>query len=262
MSQGFTPANVTAGTGLHQRITSAAVAVTATSTGTLSGPIGFQYAWAVVSNSSPWIMSATGSDGTRTILPYSADLVVPSSAGVTYTMSAPPGSTIAGTGQNPYVQADWYVLGSPQPPGAFPYSLTTQAITAAIAAQASQTVVVASLGAFGYNFVSAGRLAEARFVLTTSAAAGSRQLSMILIDPNTAVIYKAGASATQGPTLTGQYYFFEGAPFTSSTPTGEPLQCFIPFPNIAVGVGWNIAAEIINKDVADTVSLDLVLSGS
>lgn len=113
-----------------------AIAVTATSSGTLKGPQGYTYGWAIVSNGSPWFMNITDALGVRTILPYTADLAVPAAAGIPYIMQAPPGGAI--TPANPFIQVDWFVAGGGRPSSTFPYALTSQAITGTIQAQQGQ----------------------------------------------------------------------------------------------------------------------------
>lgn len=111
-----------------------ATLVTASSAGIAKGPQGFQFSAALVSNASPWVVAISGLEGTKTLQPYTADLIHPPAAGLPYAYAVPPGgSATAPPGAATYQQIDWFVAGGGDPQGTFPIALTSLAVAAAIA---------------------------------------------------------------------------------------------------------------------------------
>lgn len=111
--------------------------------GTLSPPgAGGPWGWAVVTNSSPWLVVVVGP---KTLQPWSTDLVQLLGQSLPYSVSTPPaGSVTPPDGAAIYLQADWYPARAVPPSGTWPLALTAQAVAFALAAQVKTQQFVVS----------------------------------------------------------------------------------------------------------------------
>ena len=84
------------------------------------------YAWAVVTNNSPWVFTVNSAQGTTSINPYTIDMLPSTPSGqLQGYMSIPPGgAATAPSGQLTFVQVDWYLASGAEPPGSYPVAIT------------------------------------------------------------------------------------------------------------------------------------------
>jgi hypothetical protein len=164
------------------------VAVTAASSGQITPPQGGAYAWTVVSNASPWTMTLSTAQGSKTLLPYTSDICVPTSSGMSFVMSVPPGGTSAApaTAVACY-QVDWFLAGGSPPPGTFPVSLTAAALSSVTVGGISSEVV-AIIGA-GYQPFTAYQLPSWAVSIQLSWGSGSSFANLSVQGNNTGQLY-------------------------------------------------------------------------
>lgn len=230
---------LTTNTGTPQGLSGAPVAVTPTSQGVLPGPIGYQLGWAVVNNSTPYLMTVVGVEGQNTIQPFFADVVRPTSVGLAYTMTPPPGPVALLP--NPFVQVDWYVAGGGQPPGIFPYPLTSAALGVVQApvqlissnAVTATTITQSVTGTLGTNAVGA------MIAIQTGASANDTIFNAFL---------NPGSFALEPTTLNFRKHHSDQGPsrFQLFGPPGSVVT--VQYSSVAGTVGVTIDLYTINSD--------------
>lgn len=263
MSQTLNPRQIPSAGAAHG-VPTPSVAVTSTQAGTLTSPQGFTSGWTVVSNASPWLMTVTGAEGSKTILPYTADLVVPVAVGIPFKMSPPPGPAIAAA--NPWVQGDWYIAGGGPPSGTFPYPLTSQAISASLLALPAASSATSGFGSGTeaiFNFTATARLMTVRLNFVTGAGAGNRFVTLACFDgPNGTGnhLWDSGPNLAQGASLSFFYSFYGATVFTILS-GGPPVAAPIP-PNFIVNSGWSLITVTSGLQLTDDYQTMVVTTAS
>lgn len=128
--------------------------------------------------------------------------------------------------------------------GAQPYGACSETVSTASPAAGAQPVAFTVPSGHYWD------VHTLRFVLTTSAVAGSRTVGSQIADASARILWRTTLS--QGPNLTTGYVDFNGAPSSGATSnTGLPLRTLQPGDVISITVG--------GIDVADQIS-QVVLS--